>query len=77
MWVYVVFVGAQRRQKRALDTLELALQAFVSCPVWVLTTELWSSGRTRKALNNWAAYPASLMKKEFKKELKPNLKEGI
>jgi hypothetical protein len=33
-------VGAQAGQKRASAVLELEVQAVVSCPTWVLETEL-------------------------------------
>jgi hypothetical protein len=34
-----------RGQKRTMGPLQLELQAVVSCPMWVLGTELWSSAR--------------------------------
>jgi hypothetical protein len=42
---YVYECNAFRAQKRALDPLELELQTVVSCPAWVLGTELVSSAR--------------------------------
>jgi len=41
---------AYRDQKRALDTLELDLQAVVSHPVWMLGTELGYTARTVSTL---------------------------
>ena len=41
--------GVHRSQKRVLDLLELELQAVVSCPTWILGTELRSSVRAANA----------------------------
>ena len=48
-------------QERALDLLELNLQAAVSCLTWVLRTKLASSARAMIALNCWAIFPALLI----------------
>lgn len=47
-----VHVGAPAGQKRVLSPLELEWQAVVSCPPWVLGTELESSGSTASILNH-------------------------
>jgi hypothetical protein len=44
MYVHVC-VGGRVGQKKVPDPLELELQAVVSCPTWVLETELGSSAR--------------------------------
>lgn len=46
-------VDAPEGQKRVLGPLELELefQVALSCPVWVLGTKLWSSGRAVSALD--------------------------
>ena len=46
-----VFMHMTCAYEWTLDTLELELQAVVSCPMWVLRTELGSSGRAAQALN--------------------------
>lgn len=58
MWVYKhtrvhtrISTGACRAQKRLLNTLELQLWTAVSCPMWVLGTELSSSAKEMHALN--------------------------
>lgn len=43
--------STQSGQKRALDSLELKGLEVVSCLLWVLGTELLSSGRTVSAVN--------------------------
>lgn len=45
-------VGACRGQIRVVDSLELELQEVMSCMLWVLGTEFWSSGRTVSSYNN-------------------------
>lgn len=42
---------AYQGQKRVLDPLELELQAVMSCPVWVLGTELGSLARAASNLS--------------------------
>lgn len=41
---YQVCADTHGGQKRALDLLKLKLQAIVNCSLWVLASELWSSG---------------------------------
>lgn len=48
---------AHGAQKRVLGPQELKLQAGVNCPVWVLRTELRSSGRKSGTLNCQATSP--------------------
>lgn len=44
VWIHI-WVGTDRSKKRASDPLGLQLQEVVSCPTWVLKTELRSSER--------------------------------
>lgn len=46
-------------QKRVSDPLEL--QAFVSCPIWVLIIELGSSTRAVCAPSCWSTSPAAIL----------------
>lgn len=39
---------------RGTDSLELALQAVMNCPMMVADTEFWSSIRAVHALKHWA-----------------------
>lgn len=65
MWAYA---GTFRDLKRTVESLELEFQIAVSCPTWVLGTELCSSGRSASALYFWAvtlvAVPHSTHHKE-------------
>lgn len=45
---------APTEAKRNTDTLELELQAFLSCPMWLLGSRLWSSDRAISVLDHWA-----------------------
>lgn len=49
-WVYAKEY-MQRWEERALDPLELELQAVGSCLVWILGTELGSSTRSARPSN--------------------------
>lgn len=49
LYVYVS-VATLRGLKRSLSPLELEFQGTVSCPTWVLRTELWSFARAVSAL---------------------------
>lgn len=54
-----VYAGARGGQKRVPDSLKLELKAIVyCCSVWVLGTELWSSGIIANILNPWAIFLA-------------------
>lgn len=44
-------ISFYRDQKRALDSIELELQAVRSCQTWILETELRSSARAIFTLN--------------------------
>lgn len=46
--------GIRGVQEKATDTLELELQAVVSCLMWVLGTEPGSFGRAANTLSHWA-----------------------
>lgn len=53
VWVCAnVSVGTQGGQEREPDSLELVLEVVVSCPVWMLGTELWFSVRAADAINH-------------------------
>lgn len=53
MWEYMnVSAGASGSQKRALNSLEMELQAVVNCPMWVVGTEFGTSIRKVFALNH-------------------------
>jgi hypothetical protein len=47
-------------QERVSDPLQLSsgIEAAVCCPMWVLSTDFWSSGKTASALNGWAIPPS-------------------
>lgn len=47
-----VGTSAYKGHKRALELLELETLRVVSCPTWVLETELSSSGRAPNTLND-------------------------
>jgi hypothetical protein len=57
-------VGTIRDQKRVPDSLELALQVAVVCPVWVLGTKLQSSAGTASRINYSAIYLSISLGKE-------------
>lgn len=48
-YFHVPVCSAHRGQKRALDSLELELHVVVSYQMWLLGTELVSSGRAARA----------------------------
>ena len=52
-----VYVGACRSQKRALNSLEMELQAVVCHPTW--WKEFWSSRRTIHTINCWTILQSS------------------
>jgi hypothetical protein len=59
--------GGQKRvldllELRVLDLLELELEVAVSCQIWVLRTELGSSGRAVSAHNQQTIAPAPMTK---------------
>lgn len=51
-------VGVCGGRRRALDSLELKIETVVSCPKWLLGTELQVSGRAANAGNHWASSAA-------------------
>lgn len=52
-----IWVPAEDR--RVITPLEW--QEVVSCPTWVLDTELWASGRVVSAFHHWAISPAQML----------------
>lgn len=46
-------VGVSGGRRRASDSLELKVEAVVSCPKWLLGTELQVSERAANARNHW------------------------
>lgn len=63
--VYATCLRVPMETRKALDPLELELQAAVPCLTWVLGMELWSSGRAVSAFNHWAVSPAPATKIYF------------
>lgn len=52
VWLVCMRAGIHRDQKRSPEPLELELQVAMSCPLWMLRTELKSSERTVSALKH-------------------------
>lgn len=62
IWMFYgvrVHASAHGDRKVTLNSLELELYPFVSCPVWVLGSELWPSGRGVSAPNYCAISSAT------------------
>lgn len=55
---YVNITPVLRVQKDMSDASALGLQAVVSCPMWLLGTQLRSSVRAVSAFNCWVISPA-------------------
>jgi hypothetical protein len=53
-----MYMGNHGGRKGTLDPLKLELQTVVSYLVWVLETELQSSGEPANARNHWVISPA-------------------
>lgn len=53
-------LGAHRRQKWVLSSLELELQVVLTHPTWVMRTEHGSSGRAGSILNDQVISPAPI-----------------
>ena len=49
---YAMYVCVSGGQKSVLDPLELEFQVVMSCPMWMLGTELGFSGRAPATLNH-------------------------
>lgn len=52
-----VSADAQGGQKEEMGALEFKLHTVVSCPTWVLRTNLQSSGRATSTCDCWAIFP--------------------
>lgn len=51
VYIYHMCASACRDQKRVMDSLEIELQAVVTYPMWVLGTQLCSSGGTEALID--------------------------
>lgn len=68
--IYVhVYVHAWGSGRSMLDSLGLEWHVVVNCPVWVLRTELRSSGRDANILACWASSPAPIIHISLKQGL--------
>jgi hypothetical protein len=56
-------VGSHGGQRRASDSLELELQAVISCPTWALEFTFQSDPREASVLNHRGISPAQILLK--------------